>query len=84
MKNEIQKNFRRQMDEAEIKLHEDAEKKNTGIFTNILFELRFYGYKSEYKPPSKLLRAVIYIGLPIAVLLLISTIIDFIKLITKS
>jgi hypothetical protein len=84
MKNDIQKNFRKQMDEAEIQLHEDADKKNTGIFTNKLFELRFYGYKSEYKPPSKLLRAVIYIGLPIAILLLISTFIDFIKLIGKS
>lgn len=81
MKNEIQKNFRRQMDEAEIQLHEDAEKRNKGIFTNKLFELRFYGYKSEYNPPSKLLRAVIYIGLPIAVLLAILTIIDFLKLI---
>jgi hypothetical protein len=81
MKNEIQRNFKEQMYEAEVKLHEDAERKNKGIFTNKLFELRFYGYKSKYKPPSKLLRAVIYIGLPIAVLLAISTIIDFIKLI---
>ncbi len=81
MKNEIQKNFLRQMTEAEIQLHEDAEKRNKGIFTNKLFEMRFYGYNSEYKPPSKLLSAVIYIGLPIAVLMAISTIIDFIELI---
>ncbi|AEY66129.1 hypothetical protein Clo1100_1935 [Clostridium sp. BNL1100] len=72
------------MTEAEIQLHEDAEKRNKGIFTNKLFELRFYGYKSEYKPPSKLLRTVIYIGLPIAFLLLFLTIIDFVKFIAKN
>lgn len=83
MKNEIQKNFREQMNEAEIKLHEDAKKYNKGIFTNKLFELRFYGYNSEYKPPSKLIKAIIYIGFPIGVILAISTIIDFIKLIAK-
>lgn len=80
MKNEIQRNFKEQMYEAEVKLHEDAERKNKGIFTNKLFELRFYGYNSEYKPPSKLLKAVIYIGFPIGVILAILTVIDFIKL----
>jgi hypothetical protein len=83
MKNEIQRNFKEQMYEAEVKLHEDAERKNKGIFTNKLFELRFYGYKSEYKPPSKLIKAVIYIGFPIAAILAISTIIDLIKFIQK-
>lgn len=80
MKNEIQRNFKEQMYEAEVKLHEDAERKNKGIFTNKLFELRFYGYNSEYRPPSKLLKAVIYIGFPIGVILAIVTIIDFLKL----
>lgn len=84
MKNEIQKNFINQMQDAEIKLHEDAENKNTGIFTNKLFELRFYGYKSEYKAPSKIIKAIIIIGFPIATILAILTIIDLIKLITKS
>ncbi len=83
MKNEIQKNFINQMYETEVKLNEDAEKKNKGIFTNKLFELRFYGYKSEYKPPSKLLKAAICIGFIIAVILALLTIIDILKL-TKS
>lgn len=39
--NEIQRNFKNQMYEAEVKLHEKAERENKGIFTNKLFELRF-------------------------------------------
>lgn len=79
--NEIQKNFRKQMYEAEVQLHEKAEKENKGIFTNKLFELRFYGYKSEYIPPSKLVKALIYIGFPIVAILALSTIFDFIDII---
>lgn len=78
--NEIQRNFKNQMYEAEIQLHEKAEKENKGIFTNKLFELRFYGYKSEYRPPSKLVKAIIYIGFPIVVILALSTIFDFINI----
>lgn len=78
--NEIQRNFKNQMYEAEIQLHEKAEKENKGIFTNKLFELRFYGYKSEYRPPSKLVKAIIYIGFPIVVILALSTIFDFIDI----
>jgi hypothetical protein len=84
MKNEIQRNFIDQMYDAEIKLHEDAEKKNTGIFSNKLFELRFYGYKSEYKPPSKFIKILICVGFPIGVILAISAIIDLIDIITKT
>jgi hypothetical protein len=79
--NEIQRNFRNQMYEAEVQLHEKAEKENKGIFTNKLFELRFYGYKSEYKPPSKLVKAIIYIGFPIVAILAFKTLFDVIELI---
>ena len=83
MRNEIQKNFREQMQEAEINLHEDAEIKGKGVFTNKLFELRFYGYNSEYKAPSKLIKVAIYIGFIFAIILVISMIPDIIKLIKK-
>ena len=80
MKNDIQKNFLNQMYEAEVKLKDKADRENKGIFTNKLFDLRFYGYKSEYRPPSKLVKAIIYIGFPIVVILALSTIFDFIEI----
>lgn len=80
MKNEIQKNFLNQMYEAEVQLHEKAEKENKGIFTNSLFELRFYGYKSEYQPPSKLVKVIIYIGFPVVAIFALATFFDFIEL----
>lgn len=51
--NKTQKNFKKQMLEAEKKEHK-AARKNKGIFSNKLFELRFYGYKGEYKKPKNL------------------------------
>lgn len=53
--NRIQKNFKSQMADAEMKLHKEA-KKNRGVFSNKLFLLRFYGYDSDsFRAENKLL-----------------------------
>lgn len=51
--NKTQRTFKRQMQLAE-KLEHKSAKKNKGVFSNKLFELRFYGYRGEYKKPKNL------------------------------
>lgn len=87
--NKTQQNFKKQMQQAEKEQHKSA-KKNKGVFTNILFELRFYGYKGSFKKPTspiisfiiilfklivKFLKWLIYIALTLIFIFIIFTII---------
>ena len=47
-KNDTQKNFKKQMKEIEKDL-KSKEKENTGLLSNNLFKLRFYGYSHQSK-----------------------------------
>ncbi len=79
--NTTQKNFKKQMRKAEIKQQKNA-KRNRGVFSNRLFELRFYGYNGEYRKPQnlfvktillllKIIRWVIIVGIFLFVLLIV-------------
>lgn len=68
-KNDIQKNFIKQMKELERDLVKE-EKQKKGVFTNTLYKRRFYGYHDidaekvkarEEKRKTRLRRAVLYL-----------------------
>lgn len=71
--NTTQKNFKKQMLRAEKNEHKLA-KKNKGIFSNKLFELRFYGYNGNYKKPTNPIIKAILILFKIIKWVIITTI----------
>lgn len=86
IKNRIQREFKKQITEAEKEALQKATK-GEGAFTNRLFKLRFYGYRNKTKHNNKIITfctklITIVIRITISILTLIGIITTFIIILT--